>query len=314
MERMLDIVLLARAVLVGALIAATAMRLATWGAPLPWRRDACWTWAVGAGVLAASGATDQWPHWPALEDRGRFLTLLVPLTLVVETMAAATKSRVMAWIVRFSLTAVVAPILLHDSVYLADLQGHNSAQWSPFEATIVLAGLAALLALVWAMLSVLQSRTSTPAVFWVLGLDALATAFTVMLSGYFRGGLLGLGLAGALVGATLASYTVQPQLSTSGSLGMGVIGIFAVVLVGRYFGALSTSFAVCLALAPLLAWTVELPALRKFTPGYRCAARLACIAIPLLAVVIVAQRKFTTASAARSRPFAPIVARDLIDK
>jgi len=82
---MLDFVLLAKAVLTGALIAATVMRLATLGAPRPWRRDVCWTWAIGAGVLAASGATDQWPDWPALEDRARFLTLLVPLTLVVET-------------------------------------------------------------------------------------------------------------------------------------------------------------------------------------------------------------------------------------
>ena len=90
---MLDIVLLAKVVLVGALTAAAVMGLAAWGAPRPWRRGACWSWAVGAGVLAASGATDQWPHWPALEDRARFLTLLVPLTLVVETLAATMRSR-----------------------------------------------------------------------------------------------------------------------------------------------------------------------------------------------------------------------------
>ena len=61
---MVDFVLLAKAVLVGALIAAMVMRLAACWAPCPWRRDACWSWAVGAGVLAASGVTDQWPHWP----------------------------------------------------------------------------------------------------------------------------------------------------------------------------------------------------------------------------------------------------------
>lgn len=308
---MVDTVLLARAVLVGALIAATVMWSASCGALRPWRRNACWTWAVGAGVLAASGATDQWPHWPALEDRGRFLTLLVPLTLVLETLAATMRSRGMAWIVRLGLAAIVAPILLHNSVYLADPRGDHSAQWSLFEMTIVLAGLAALLALVWAMLSLLQSRTSTPAVHWVLVLDALATALTVMLSGYYRGGLLGLGLTGALVGATLASYIAQPQSSTSGSVGMSVIGIFAVALMGRFFGTLPTSFAACLVLAPLLAWTVELPWLRKVTPGWRCAARLTCVAIPLLVVVTVAQRKFTAASQERSRSPQPSVTREL---
>ena len=189
---MLDIVLLARAVLVGALTAAVVMQLATRGLPRPWRRDACWTWAVGVGVLAASGATDQWPGWPPLEDSARFLTLLVPLTLVVETLAATMRSSSAAWIVRLGLAAVVAPILLHHSVYLADLNGRDSAEWSFSQATIVLCGLAATLALVWAILSGLQSRTSTSAVLWLLVLDALATAVTVMLSGYLRGGLLGL--------------------------------------------------------------------------------------------------------------------------
>jgi hypothetical protein len=311
---MLDIVLLAKVVLAAALTAAAIILLAAWGVPRPWRRSACWSWAIGAGVLAASGATDQWPHWPPLEDRARFLTLLVPLTLAVETLAATTRLGRVAWIMRLGLAAVVAPILLHNSVYLADLNGPDSAEWLPAQATIVVCGLAALLALVWAMLSWLQSRTSTPAVLWVLVLDALATAGTVMLSGYYRGGLLGLGLAGALAGATLASYIAQPKSPTSGSLGMSVIGIFAVVLMGRFFGTLSTSLAACLLLAPLLAWTVELPRLRKLAPLWRAAGRLTCVAIGLMVVVMVAQRKFTAASTARSRPPEASAIRDLIEK
>ena len=238
----------------------------------------------------------------------------MPLTLVVETLAAAMPSGRVAWILRLSLIAVVAPILLHNSVYLTDLSGENSAEWSASLVMIVLCGLAALLALVWAMLNGLQSRTSTPAVVGVLAFDALATSVTVMLSGYYRGGLLGMGLAGALTGATLASYIIQPQPGTSGSLGMGVIGVFAVVLMGRFFGALSTDLAACLLLAPLLAWTVELPWLRKLSPGRRGAGRLACVAIPLAIVVVIAQRKFTTASTARSRASDPSAIRDRIEK
>src|SRR3990172_5584237 len=128
MGRMLDVALLTEAVLVGALTAAVAMLLAAWAAPRAWRSGACWTWAIGAGVLAASGATDQWPHWPPLEDRARFLTLLVPLTIVVETLAATMRSGRGAWFVRLGLTAVVAPILLHNSVYLAVLNGRSSAE------------------------------------------------------------------------------------------------------------------------------------------------------------------------------------------
>lgn len=135
-----------------------------------------------------------------------------------------------------------------------------------------------------------------------------------MLSGYYGAGLLGLGLAGALAGATLASYFDQLQPPSRGSLGMSVVGIFAVVLVGRFFGTLTTGLAACLLLAPLLAWIVELPRLRQATPAWRTAGRLACVAIPLVVVVMVAQRSFIAASVAHARPSVPIVSRNPVDK
>ncbi len=208
-----------------------------------------------------------------------------------------------------ALAIVVAPILLHNSVYLADLNGRDSAEWSTAHATIVLGGLAAVLTLWWAMLSGLESRTSTPTVMWVLALDALAAAATVMLSGYYRAGLLGLGLAAALAGATLASYLARPRSTSSGSLGMGVIGIFSVVIIGVFFGSLTSGQMACLLLAPALAWTVELPWLRSLPPGWRYAVRLACVAVPLIAVVLFAERRFTAASVARSKPTSPSTSR-----
>ena len=134
-----------------------------------------------------------------------------------------------------------------------------------------------------------------------------------MLSSYYRAGLLGLGLTGAIAGALVASCIAtwttiaplaRPQSPQSGSLGMSVIGIYAVVLMGRFFGTLSTGLAACLLLAPLLAWIVELPSLHKLRPGLRGAGRLACIAVPLVVVVMVAQRRFTVAAAPRSKPSA----------
>lgn len=310
---MLDTALLAKVVLVGTLTAAAVMWLAARWAPSAWQ-CVCWSWAVGVGVLAASGASDQWPRWPPLEDRARFLTLLVPSILVVETLVATLPSRGAACLVRLGLAAVVAPVLLHNTVYLTNQNGRNSAEWSPLQASVVLSGLAAVLALIWAMLARLQTRTPTPAVFWVLMLDAWAAAVTVMLSGYYYAGILGLGLAAALAGASLAWYITQPQSPTNGSLGMSVIGIFAVVLMGRFFGSLSNGLAACLLLAPLLAWTVELPWMRALASRSRGMWRLACVAAPLIVVVIIAQRKFSSASKAGSRTFEPNAISELIEK
>ncbi len=297
---MLDFVLLAKAVLAASVVAAAVMGGARWRSPTPWRSSACWSWAVGAGVLAASGVADQWPHWPALEDRARFLTIVVPLCMAVETVAASLRSTRAAWLLRLALAAAVTPTLLYNTVYLADLSGPGSAEWSNVQAIAILAGLATLLAMIWLMLHRLQLRTSTATVQWILVLDSLAAAVTVMLSGYYRAGQLGLILAAALAGATLASHFGKPHASTSGSLGMSVVGIFSVVVIGRYFGALSSSLAVCLLVAPLLAWTFELPRLRTLPPKWRTAGRLACVAIPLAVVVAVAYGEFVAATRARS--------------
>jgi hypothetical protein len=141
-------------------------------------------------------------------------------------------------------------------------------------------------------------------VHWLLAIDALATAITVMLSGYYRAGLLGVGLAGSIAGATLASYIAFTQSPTTGSLAMSLIGIFSVILMGHYFGALSTSLALGLLVAPLLAWTPELPRLRNLPPAWRVAGRFLCVIVPLTMVVIIARREFSAASTGRPRPAA----------
>ena len=295
-----DVALLVKAALVGALTAAAVMWLATRLGPRVGWGGACWTWAIGAGVLAASSATDQWPRWP-LEDRARFVMVLAPLAIVVETVATTRRSGRAAWLIRLALSAVVAPILLHNSVYLADLNGQNSALWSSFQATIVLCGLATLLTLVWALLRRLQSRTSASAVHWTLTFDALATAC--------HGHAFGLLSMQDFWDWDWPEHSPEPRWPPTiarpptpphGSLAMGVIGVFSVVLMGRFFGNLSDGLAACLVVAPLLGWTVELPWLRGLGPGLRGAGRLACVAIPLVVVVIVAQRRFGVAFNAHS--------------
>src|SRR5207253_1123934 len=96
---------------------------------------------------------------------------------------------------------------------------------------------------VWGLLALLQSRTSERTAAPVLAFASAAAAATVMLSGYYQGGLLGLPLAGALAGATLASLAARAPPNTRLSPGVGVVGLFAVLLIGRFFGSLPTASA-----------------------------------------------------------------------
>ena len=79
---------------------------------------------------------------------------------------------------------------------------------------------------------------------------------------------------------------------------MGVLSVFSILILGRFFGELSTGRAVVIFLAPVLCWATELPAIRNRKPWLIAAVRLALVAIPLAAVLFLAQRDFARNSAA----------------
>ena len=151
-------------------------------------------------------------------------------------------------------------------------------------------GLATALIAIWELLALLQARTVDRPASAALALTTLAAAVTVMLAGYYQGGLMGMPLAGAGVGATLASFIAPAQPNTNCPPGLGVMGLFTLLLIGRFFGALPTDLALCLLFAPLLAWVPEAPGLRRLRPSLRAAMRLALVAVPLVFVVAKAFR------------------------
>jgi hypothetical protein len=252
-------------------------------------------WILGPviGFYAGCALLDLAPSWPVRADRDRFLIVLLPLTLLVEVVAAfSPEPRWWHWLPRLSLAGVAAPILLHHSVYVADLSGPDSAEWPPAQRALILVGLAALLASVWLLLSWLQARTAQQAVSLSLTLSCLAAGLTVMLSGSLTSGLVALPMAGALAGATLASFFVPAAPGTNRCLGIGLVGLFSVLVSGRFFAALPTSSAIYLLLAPLLAWLPECPGVRKLHPGIRAVLAVSLVMIPLVIVVLNAKKKF----------------------
>jgi hypothetical protein len=268
-----------------------------WRAPHTTRSAVGWVLGVWAGFYAGCWLLGLWPHWPPREDQDRLLALVLPAALAVELVAATSiVPHGLAWALRLIVAIGVARVLLHGSIYLADLAGPGTRQWTPGQAALVLGGLAAALMAVWAALVTLAWRAPGRSVPVALAVAGAGAGLTIMLSGYASGGQLGLPLAAALAGATIASLVVAGSPLAAGAVAFGVVGLFNMLVIGRFFGELTTAHAALLFAAPLLCWLPELPHVRRLRPAHRGLARVLLIAIPVTVTVVQAQQKFVEES------------------
>jgi hypothetical protein len=265
-----------------AALAAVVLILFGW----PWRGRGVaritvgWTLGVGLGFYAGCWLLQRRPHWPPSEDQDRFLILLMPAVFGVELLAVFPRiSRRLIWLLRLAMVAGTARLLLHGSIYLTDSLGPD--RWSPAQAILILGGLAVALAAEWTLLELLARRAPGRSLPAALALTCAGAGVTVMLSGYFTGGQLALPLAASLAGCTTASLLLNQPPRSDGWLGPGIVGLFGVLVVGRFFSNLSTIHALILFFAPLLSWLPELPYLCRIRPAVRDLIRLTFIAIPV---------------------------------
>jgi hypothetical protein len=286
---MLDPVLLLKAIVASAVTAAVVLVLGS----RPWRKPISPTAPVSSvlglvlGFYVGCAVLGVDVHWPPREDQDRLLLVLIPTALLGELLAASTgPARYLSWVVRAVVVAGAAPILLYQSVYITDLSGSGSREWSPQQTWLILGGLAVALGLVWLAMCLLAERPGGRSVPLVVALTTAGVAGAVMLSGYASGGQLGLPLAGALVGVTIASLLLPTPASLSGMSAVGIVGLFALLVVGRFFGSLPTFPALVLFLAPLLCWLPEFP-LR-----FRALTRLTMVGAPVCIALVLVMQNF----------------------
>ena len=254
--------------------------------------------AVGCFVLSL-----RWT-WPPVHGLDRFLTIVVPAVLGIELIAGfQSVPRRVAWFLRMSLAAAVPRILLHGSVYLIHRNGSDN-DWTPWQAGFALAVCAGLLAAVWGLLSWLTHRSPGVSIPLALGLTIQCAGLTVMMAGYIKGGAAAFPLAATLVATTivagliarrtgtLAHFGVPTNCGVPALLGIGVVGLFGVLFIGRFFGQLSTGSALAMLLAPLLCWATEIPLLRHRKPWLVGSLRLVLVTILLAVVLALAKRDF----------------------
>ena len=266
-----DPILMMKAAVASAALAAVIGLLCGW----PWRTSrpalASAGCVLGAGLGLALGCwlLDVRPHWPPREDQDRLFFLVLPAVVVIEALGTFLRKTPVIWALRLALAASAGRVLLHGSTLITDTAGPGTREWTVFQAWCILGALAILLAAVWVFLAFLVRRPAslnsrqTPAraisIILAIALACGGAGVTIMLSGYATGGQLGIPLTGALVGAAVGAIALRGRADLQGVLGLGVVGLFGLLLVGRFFGNLTTAHAIALFVAPLLCWMTELP-------------------------------------------------------
>lgn len=290
-----DPVMMGKAVMLAGLVALVLMLVggSPWAAPRPRGMAISWTVGVGAAFYVGCWMLGLRPEWPAREDQDRFLILLMPSVLAVEVVAGmgAFPTR-LVWLLRVFVAVGAAGVLLHNSGYVADLSGPGSRQWSTGTAVAILGGLGLAFAGAWVGLTLLATHVPSRALPVALALANGGAALTVMLSGYATGGQPGLALAAGLAGATLGSCFIASGERSESVVGVGLAGLFAVLVSGHFFGELRAPHGVVLFVAPLLTGIALLPGVRAWRPAPRFALQVALVAVPVVFVVYQAMQAF----------------------
>lgn len=244
---------------------------------------------MGLGLVAGCHVMSLKMAWPPVQGLDRFLTIIIPTVLGIELIAGLQSvPRRVAWFLRMSLAAAIPGILLHNSVYLSGSGG----DWTVWQAGTGLAVCGALLAGLWALLSWLLQRSPGISIPLALSLTIQCAGLTVMLAGYIKGGAAAFPLAATLAATAIGAWLIAKRSGVPAILGVGVVGLFGLLFIGRFFGRLSTGTALAMLLAPLLCWVTEAPLLRCRKPWLVGLLRLVLVAIPLAVVLAVAKRDF----------------------
>ncbi len=264
-----------------------------------------------------------WP-WPPANALDRFLTIVLPAILTIEFVTAIadnssaidsaasalnhrnhTKrtSCVLVWITRCLLCCVIGRILMHGSIYLDGLHSSTRERWLIQNLPCILLVSSLLLIGMWFALTQLAKRAASSGIVVSLGVCLICAGCTTMMAGYIKGGAAALPLATVLFVSAFAShFPVSARIDREGhfnprsigtaAIGIGLVSLFSLVWVGRFFGQLTSGDALLMFLAPLLCWVGEFPAFRKRSAAAKFALQVIAVLVPLTILLVNAKREF----------------------
>jgi hypothetical protein len=230
------------------------------------------------------------PVWPPLNALDRFLAIVLPSMVAIETLIAIARVPCWsAWLLRVAMAASASRVLLAGSVYLGD----SDEAWTLWQTAAVLTAGGGLLLLTWCSLTSFEKRgDARPVIPLALAMSLFTSGMAIMLAGYIKGGAAALPLAAALIGISLVSKVTTKESILRPTAGVAVVALFSLLFIGVFFGRLSMGRAVTILLAPLACGFTQLAGLRRQKTWIAAAIGLLLVAIPLAAVLILAKRDF----------------------
>ncbi len=242
-----------------------------------------------AGAVTGYGVLGFHWEWPPGTALARFLEIILPAIVLIELVASIQKlPRPAAWFLRTTVAAVCGRILWHESVYLV------AGTWAGLTVQTALVLVGCLLGMMSVWLILFRVAESPVAEILPIGLAICiqTSGLAIMLAGYIKGGAAAIPLSTSLAAPVLMLLVLRTQGDIRGLLGIGIISLFSLLFIGRYFGAISTVHAVVIFFAPCVA-TVSLPPIvRRGKPAVARLLCLALISVPLLIVLMQAKSKF----------------------
>ncbi len=280
--------------------------------------------AMACGVLAGYFTLNfSWP-WPPANALDRFLTIVLPAILIIELIAAingdcsatdstdvdpndrglaSLKTRKWLWIARCFLSCGIGRILMQGSIYLDASNSSSREAWLIQNMPGILLISSLVLMAMWFALNRLAARGASSGIMMSLSLSLICAGCTTMMAGYIKGGAAALPLAtGLMVSALALQFCVSRRLDIdtpfnryvigTAAIGIGLVWLFSLVWIGRFFGQLTSTDAIVMLLAPSLCWITELPRLRKQSDTAKFTIQLVTVIVPLAILLVEAKREF----------------------
>ncbi len=287
------VVVAAVATVAAAMLILAILKSATTQRPTEWPMLAGTVVGVAAGVAWMGVAV----HWPPNEDQDRLLLIVWPALVFAEIVASlATTPRWLAFSLRAIAATIALPTLLWGTVYLSELAGPGTREWSSLQIAAHVIGYGAVLTAVACGVRCLAKRDHARSV--LIGTSAIVagSAVIVMLSGYASGGQLGFPLLGAMAGVWVTSLLLRRNDITS-VISLGVVASGTLLTLGSFFGKLPITHAAAMFVGLLLGWLTELPWVRGWNPQLRAVLRVILMLLPTVVALVLAQQRFVADSA-----------------